>query len=450
MKKLAILLLTVLTLTNCGDEVEFNSPAFQGNRDNIQWKAEFTSASINENGYLTITAGNNIETVSLTIPSVAVGTYILGDVNSMEGRFVDFNGVVYSTNNRPNPDGPLTSVYPEYGFIKLEEISNNTFSGKFEFNAFDESGFNVVNFGGVTESDAVNGLGSNPINGGIFFRIPLVSGAIPAIVITCDDTEIDVTSTRANYLSTFSSTLEYIDAASYANACNVYSEALLFKRDYCGDVDGAIQQQISDLNTCVFPCDFAVQNSLTAQAAFETATIGPYIDACENYRFYLEQQIEFCGDAEGSLQAIVDGLDCNDDDSDGIPNIFENFNGDLDGNLDDDDTDLDGIPNYLDDDDDGDGILTINEAKDVDGNPIDTDSDTNVDYLDVDDDGDGVFTQFEIGDTDGDGVSDYLDADDDDDTILTINENADPNLDGDPADALDTDADGIPDYLDNM
>ncbi|MFT4780454.1 MAG: hypothetical protein ACJAZK_002241 [Psychroserpens sp.] len=430
MKRLAILLVTILTLTSCGDEVEFNSPAFQGNREYGLWRAEFTSASIDENGFLTFRAGNNIETVSLTIPSVAVGTYILGDVNSMEGRYVDASGTVYSTNNRPDSS---VSIYPEYGFVTLDEINNNTFTGTFEFLAFDESGLNSIGY-----------------NEGIFFRVPLVSGSIPAVVITCDDTEIDVTSTRANYLSTFSSTLEYIDAASYTNACNVYSEALLFKMDYCGDVDGAIQQQISDLNTCVFPCDFAVQNSLTAQAAFETATIGTYMDACENYRFYLEQQIVFCGDDEGSIQDILDGLDCNDNDSDGIPNIFENFNGDLDGNLDDDDTDLDGIPNYLDDDDDGDGILTINEAKDVDGNPIDTDSDTNVDYLDVDDDGDGVFTQFEIGDTDGDGVSDYLDADDDDDTILTINENADPNLDGDPADALDTDADGIPDYLDNM
>ena len=41
-------------------------------------------------------------------------------------------------------------------------------------------------------------------------------------------------------------------------------------------------------------------------------------------------------------------------------------------------------------------------------------------------------------------------SDDDGDGILTINENADPNGDGDPADALDTDLDGIPDYLDNM
>ncbi len=75
------------------------------------------------------------------------------------------------------------------------------------------------------------------------------------------------------------------------------------------------------------------------------------------------------------------------------------------------DTDGDNIPNYIDNDDDGDGILTKNEL-DEDGNPLDTD---------------------------GDGIYDYLDADDDNDNVLTINESL-LNSDNDPA--------NIPDYLD--
>ena len=58
MKRLAILLITVLTLVSCGDEVEFNSPGFQGNREYGLWKAEFTNASIDENGYLKVTETN--------------------------------------------------------------------------------------------------------------------------------------------------------------------------------------------------------------------------------------------------------------------------------------------------------------------------------------------------------------------------------------------------------
>ncbi|MCP4962436.1 MAG: hypothetical protein GY925_24595 [Actinomycetia bacterium] len=51
-------------------------------------------------------------------------------------------------------------------------------------------------------------------------------------------------------------------------------------------------------------------------------------------------------------------------------------------------------------------------------------------------------------DTDGDTTPNYLDPDDDGDGTLTSAENADPNSDGDPRDALDSDWDGQPDYLD--
>ena len=67
----------------------------------------------------------------------------------------------------------------------------------------------------------------------------------------------------------------------------------------------------------------------------------------------------------------------NDHDNDGIPSYMEDLNGDEAfyanlGNLEDttdDDTDGDGTPDYADNDDDGDGILTINEDIDKDGDP---------------------------------------------------------------------------------
>ncbi|MCP3939186.1 MAG: hypothetical protein GY708_27875, partial [Actinomycetia bacterium] len=51
-------------------------------------------------------------------------------------------------------------------------------------------------------------------------------------------------------------------------------------------------------------------------------------------------------------------------------------------------------------------------------------------------------------DTDGDTTPNYLDPDDDGDGTPTSAENADPNADGDPRDAVDSDRDGQPDYLD--
>ncbi len=74
-------------------------------------------------------------------------------------------------------------------------------------------------------------------------------------------------------------------------------------------------------------------------------------------------------------------------------------------------------------DHDNDGILSIYEDIDGDGNVNNDDSD-------------------------GDRVQDYLDFDDDADGVPTRDENPDPNGDGNPDDALDTDNDGTPDYLD--
>lgn len=112
-----------------------------------------------------------------------------------------------------------------------------------------------------------------------------------------------------------------------------------------------------------------------------------------------------------------------DADGDGIANEDEDLNNN--GNLNDDDTDGDGIPNYLDSDDDGDTVQTIDETTGI---------------------GAGVAPSYVYIDTDGDGIENYLDNDDDGDGTLTINE--DYNNNGTPIDD-DTNTNGIPDFLDD-
>ncbi|MBP0903962.1 FKBP-type peptidyl-prolyl cis-trans isomerase [Mariniflexile gromovii] len=82
----------------------------------------------------------------------------------------------------------------------------------------------------------------------------------------------------------------------------------------------------------------------------------------------------------------------NDHDGDGIPSYLEDLNGDGQFNINyedlsdttDDDTDGDGNPDFLDTDDDGDGISTINEDINKDGDPTNDDSNGNgiPNYLD--------------------------------------------------------------------
>jgi len=161
MKKLILLSLVFLTVYSCGDEVQFNTPAFQGDRANKLWRAKVFSASIDDNGFLTIMGTNNVETVTLRVPSANEATFIVGNVNAIEAEYVDGFGTTFSTNNRPDSE---VTIYPELGEIVIEEIdmANGTFTGTFRFLAFDSSGLNSVGY-----------------TNGIFFKVPLISGSLP-------------------------------------------------------------------------------------------------------------------------------------------------------------------------------------------------------------------------------------------------------------------------------
>ena len=127
----------------------------------------------------------------------------------------------------------------------------------------------------------------------------------------------------------------------------------------------------------------------------------------------------------------------NDTDGDNLLDGVEDA--DFDGLVDASETD----PNLADTDsdslNDGDEVLIIGT------DPLSTDSDAdNVnDFIEVFVQGGSIAAP---ANTDGDALINALDTDDDDDGILTINEDANGN--GDPTDD-DSDGDGTPDYLDN-
>jgi MYXO-CTERM domain-containing protein len=149
-----------------------------------------------------------------------------------------------------------------------------------------------------------------------------------------------------------------------------------------------------------------------------------------------------------------------DDDGDGVPSIEEGMG----------DTDGDGVPNAVDmydhdgpnADPDGDGLLTsaeveigtdpydddsdgdgVSDTVEVGGNetaPPDSDSDGTIDALDEDDDDDGISTLLEgLTDPDGDGIPSYLDDDSDGDGITDASEGAE-----------DIDCDGVPNFMDKL
>ncbi len=64
------------------------------------------------------------------------------------------------------------------------------------------------------------------------------------------------------------------------------------------------------------PCQVAVITSESARVDFENAAAEDYTATCNDYKTALEQQITVCGDADGSIQTLINNLgDCTDPDA---------------------------------------------------------------------------------------------------------------------------------------
>ena len=81
-------------LFSCGDEIEFNTPAVQGNKDGDLWRAEFYAADIDFGGFL-VEGGIGLERVQLVTQIDSRGTFELGGDSPNRALFKDAQGVVY-------------------------------------------------------------------------------------------------------------------------------------------------------------------------------------------------------------------------------------------------------------------------------------------------------------------------------------------------------------------
>ena len=79
----------------CSDEVKFNSPGFQGNKNYEFWRATYFSATFDyaaDDGTLTIVAGNNSEETILTLSSAAVSSSPKLLTDASFSNIADFHG----------------------------------------------------------------------------------------------------------------------------------------------------------------------------------------------------------------------------------------------------------------------------------------------------------------------------------------------------------------------
>lgn len=216
---------------SCGDEVEFNSPSIQGNKDGNFWRAQYFAADIDYGGFI-IEGGKQGETLQLVTSNDVRGTFNLGGDNANVAIFRDATGRVYSTANEADPS---LTLYPAEGQIIVEDISNTepkTITGTFWFTAFTADGLHAVNF-------------NNDLDGA-FYQVPLVGG-----LVAIDNGSVCLQATQATSLALSAYNATDITMPNYTEVCNAYKDALNAKITACGDQNGSIQAMVDSLGDCI-------------------------------------------------------------------------------------------------------------------------------------------------------------------------------------------------------
>ncbi|MDB9961667.1 DUF6252 family protein [Oceanihabitans sp.] len=226
MKKFLVYIIGALTLFGCEERIEFNNPAFQAKKDGVYWKAQSYVADIDNNNLL-VRGINSSEQVYLLPDNDNRRAYVLGENNISEARFIDENGLVYSTKYTPDPS---LQLYPAEGQIIIESFErvndrNVSVTGTFWFNAFTADGLQKINF-----------------NQGHFYRVSIDGGLNPPPILSCDQS----VAASAAALETYNATDEM--SAEFPAVCNAYKTALMNQIASCGDATNVIQNIIDGLD----------------------------------------------------------------------------------------------------------------------------------------------------------------------------------------------------------
>lgn len=149
MKKLVLYILLLFAFVSCQEEVKFNNPSFQGQKDNVFWRAIDSKATLSNN-VLTIEAYTRNEKVTLKTNSKDFGPYPLGIDN--------LNTATYFIDDVSPKITFKTGTNKGEGEIVIEKYDavNNTVTGTFRFNAKNEIDGSAINF-----------------QQGVFYKVPI-------------------------------------------------------------------------------------------------------------------------------------------------------------------------------------------------------------------------------------------------------------------------------------
>lgn len=173
MKKFLSLIVLLVALTSCEEDVRFNDPAVQALKNNEIWRATSFKAVRRMDNSLTITASNGFETVTLKTesadPNICEGTPIGGgtdkagceyyfgyDTVNVASYVLSADGIIMSYETGVDaPDELEEGALRIYNRLKYTDLTQGYISGEFYFNAENTAG-EAVNF-----------------SQGIFYKIPV-------------------------------------------------------------------------------------------------------------------------------------------------------------------------------------------------------------------------------------------------------------------------------------
>ena len=159
MKKILTSLIIILTLFGCQDNIQSSLPAFVGLKNgDFAWRSSSSTVVVDASGVLTFAGSDGYGTLTLQIPTVALGTFVLG-ANATALVTYSEDEFLFSTEN----NGNTSIVYVSDGAIIIDELDvvNGTVTGSFYFNAYTANGERVMNF-----------------SEGVIYKLPVTEGSL--------------------------------------------------------------------------------------------------------------------------------------------------------------------------------------------------------------------------------------------------------------------------------
>ena len=153
MKKYILVVLSLLMLYSCSDDVTFNTPAFQGIRDTVFFKANGMRYEQNEAGQVYVYGSLGTQSVQLMLPNYGEGNFRLGPTSAAEAQFTNSNGKLFTTG------------FDGEGEVIVERAADSIYTGTFKFRAVSPVDTTEVYF-----------------SRGLFYKVPFYVEPVPPVL----------------------------------------------------------------------------------------------------------------------------------------------------------------------------------------------------------------------------------------------------------------------------